>query len=181
MSTFGPHPCLTHCSSHPFCPKCSPGPLPVTLSINTEEDEPQWVREGRRQEDREKAQTGRPGRWDGAGSAVREAAGSSDWDLSQGCGVLTHRRGPGRCEVPWPVPGFALLSSHLHCIKQLHGSQSSGGLWVPLAPWSRESPCAWSTWGGGSFSWRGSGGHRTNSECGILIHPLGISHLSACV
>lgn len=40
-------------------------------------------------------ETGRPGRWDGAGSAVREAAGSSDWDLSQGWGPHT-QKGPGR-------------------------------------------------------------------------------------
>ena len=105
-----PRPCLTLCSSRPFCPKCSPGPLLVTLSINAAGDGPQWVREGRHQEDMEKAQTGRPGRWDGARSAVPEAAGSSDRDWSKGCGVLGEG-GRAGVRAPWPVLGLALLSS----------------------------------------------------------------------
>ena len=134
-----PHPCLTLCSSYPFCPKCSPGLLPVTLSINPAGDEPQWVREGRRQEHLEKAPTGRPGKWAESGQLCLKLLGAQTGTWARGVG--SSEKGAGQV---WGCPGqcwtWLCCPPHLHCIKHLHGSQSSGGQWIALGSTEQEAP-----------------------------------------
>ena len=100
------------------------------------------------------------------GSAVPEAAGSSDWDLSKGCGVLGEGGRTG-VRVPWPVLGFALLSSppplHQALTWQPELRQPVGCPWLHGAGSPRVPGAP-----GGSFSRRGSVGHRTNS---VNSHP----------
>lgn len=97
----------------------------------------------------------------GVGSAVPEAAGSSDWDLSKGYGVLGEGGRTG-VRVPWPVLGLALLSSP----PPLHQALT----WQPELRWPVDCPWLHGAGSprvpgapGGSFSRRESGGHRTNS------------------